>query len=1069
MDFANITTKLILSIFLFFYTLNLFGQVTSSVPTFNIIPSSPEGAALKKYGEIPVSLNTGIPNISIPLYNIKIKGIEVPVTLTYHAAGIKVDELASNVGLGWTLNIGGSQTSNVNGIPDLEERGWANVPLNRQLPQSGNLRTLFVDPSFSWESDPDYQRMFDLAYGLFDTQPDVFYLNLNGRTLNYFYDQSHQIYLAPFSRVKFNHDHEVVDENDNIFTFNEVESSSTHYSYVNFDSATAPQVPSFYFNETTYLSRIKSAYGDSIIYHYEPYYYHFANRPSRTRYSLIDDQLSTQVCVRPKDTYTSSYTDVSGKRIKEIIASNQLKIEFIYAQNRTDLPGAAALTGIIVKNIISGEVLFRYTLTYGYYYSGVVNNANSYRLKLLSVQQDGEKPYSFEYNLSALPNRIIQGEDHWGYNNGTMGGDNLLPIDSDRGFYTGANRAPNANTVQNGILEKINFPTGGSTSFEYEPNIATVVTGGPGPTNVPKAAYGYGVSDTTVSVPFVVNSGSTFRYSYHSSSGDVFDPETGELIYAYIKVLNSSGNVVASFIGDSPTQGSSSPYLPTGSYTIVIESSAKFSNAFLTISWTEVANIPVQAIDVIKAGVRIKKITSNFIIGEPLVKTFEYTKPTDKSVSSAVVQADPVYSYTYRYATRPPASRDIVECFFNAQSSSSLSPSLPVIYSNVNVYTSGSQNGYTANRFTAFNNVAATVRYPFVPFYVVDWTNGLPIETINYSWDVSHSVYKPVNKVVNEYKLAYGSTVLNQPHEKVMVGYKVSILIPEKLDIPSSPAEFEYDSYNNYASWMYQTGQTKTVYDPVDTSKQIITKEKYYYDNPNHIERTRIEVSKSTGESYKVSMRYPKDIDANYSYNSSPVVEKRVMINNSGSDRLVTSEIITYNNQPGAFPLAYYNLKNNAPLAPSSLPLFSGLTAPSNYEKRLDYAYDSNHNIIQTVKEGLANTTYLWGYKKQYPIAEIKNATYQQVIDLLGQTQIDQLNDVIYTDAQIRNILAVLRNINNAMVTIYTYKPLVGMTSSTDAKGQTTYYEYDELQRLKSVKDQNGKIIRQTDYHYQNR
>nr|WP_199159147.1 hypothetical protein [Pedobacter sp. ASV2] len=56
----------------------------------------------------------------------------------------------------------------------------------------------------------------------------------------------------------------------------------------------------------------------------------------------------------------------------------------------------------------------------------------------------------------------------------------------------------------------------------------------------------------------------------------------------------------------------------------------------------------------------------------------------------------------------------------------------------------------------------------------------------------------------------------------------------------------------------------------------------------------------------------------------------------------------------------------------------------------------------------------------------------------------------------------------NAQITTYTYKPLVGMTSSTDTKGQTTYYEYDEFQRLKNVKDQNGNVIKKNAYHYKN-
>ncbi|MNZ97578.1 hypothetical protein D3C78_1168210 [compost metagenome] len=57
---------------------------------------------------------------------------------------------------------------------------------------------------------------------------------------------------------------------------------------------------------------------------------------------------------------------------------------------------------------------------------------------------------------------------------------------------------------------------------------------------------------------------------------------------------------------------------------------------------------------------------------------------------------------------------------------------------------------------------------------------------------------------------------------------------------------------------------------------------------------------------------------------------------------------------------------------------------------------------------------------------------------------------------------------SDAQITTYTYEPLVGMTSSTDAKGQTTYYVYDGFQRLKWIKDQEGNILKTTDYHYQN-
>jgi YD repeat-containing protein len=53
-----------------------------------------------------------------------------------------------------------------------------------------------------------------------------------------------------------------------------------------------------------------------------------------------------------------------------------------------------------------------------------------------------------------------------------------------------------------------------------------------------------------------------------------------------------------------------------------------------------------------------------------------------------------------------------------------------------------------------------------------------------------------------------------------------------------------------------------------------------------------------------------------------------------------------------------------------------------------------------------------------------------------------------------------------SQMTSYTYDPLVGLTSSTDAKNQVSYYEYDSFQRLMNVKDKDGNILKHVDYHY---
>ena len=49
------------------------------------MPPSPTAAALGLYGEYPVSLSTGTPEISIPIYEIRSKKLNLPISLNYMA------------------------------------------------------------------------------------------------------------------------------------------------------------------------------------------------------------------------------------------------------------------------------------------------------------------------------------------------------------------------------------------------------------------------------------------------------------------------------------------------------------------------------------------------------------------------------------------------------------------------------------------------------------------------------------------------------------------------------------------------------------------------------------------------------------------------------------------------------------------------------------------------------------------------------------------------------------------------------------------------------------------------
>lgn len=70
-------------------------------------------------------------------------------------------------------------------------------------------------------------------------------------------------------------------------------------------------------------------------------------------------------------------------------------------------------------------------------------------------------------------------------------------------------------------------------------------------------------------------------------------------------------------------------------------------------------------------------------------------------------------------------------------------------------------------------------------------------------------------------------------------------------------------------------------------------------------------------------------------------------------------------------------------------------------------------------------------------------------------------------ESLINNAAAKLRNsLPQAMVSSYTYRPLVGMTSKTDARGITEYYKYDGMQRLQAILDHLNYVNKSFDYHY---
>ncbi len=170
------TKNILLTLFIIYHTIIGFSQgdpndaVGRVAPT---IPPLPNAAALHKFAEVPVNNFSGIPDISVSLYELKGKDLSVPVSLNYHLGNVKVNQPASNVGLGWALNAGGSVSRTVHGLPDELDMGY--VKLTSEYDYETNLPTYGVSVSdfdLSYNSatvpmpDGSYMKQFSVRNNL---------------------------------------------------------------------------------------------------------------------------------------------------------------------------------------------------------------------------------------------------------------------------------------------------------------------------------------------------------------------------------------------------------------------------------------------------------------------------------------------------------------------------------------------------------------------------------------------------------------------------------------------------------------------------------------------------------------------------------------------------------------------------------------------------------------------------------------------------------------------------------------------------------------------------------------
>ncbi len=126
--------------------------------------------------------------------------------------------------------------------------------------------------------------------------------------------------------------------------------------------------------------------------------------------------------------------------------------------------------------------------------------------------------------------------------------------------------------------------------------------------------------------------------------------------------------------------------------------------------------------------------------------------------------------------------------------------------------------------------------------------------------------------------------------------------------------------------------------------------------------------------------------------------------------------------------------------------------------------YSSKGNPVEIKRLNLPPTTYVWGYKHSYPFASVQNASKASVEAVIGN--LDTVAD-LYLDTQIEEKGTALRSgFPSGMVTYGVMKSGIGLSKMVAPNGLKNTYDYDDINRLISIKNHTGGVTNSYKYFY---
>ncbi len=785
-------------------------SIAQTRPTIQVLtPPPPDVSALGKFGLVPVSNFTGIPDISYPIYTVKEGTLTFPVSLKYYAGGLKVKEDASEVGLGWALSASGTITSTTRGAPDFPggfQNTYVDIPdapdviktfkspqssiegsyylwtsEGHQFPPNGGTGTIYSGLSLPHNGvSKEYFNYFQVGYEgrAPDFTSDLYHINIGEKSYKFIFDNNFKPVVLGDGSLKIElipngtyPDWKVTDENGITYYFTQRQlyysNSSDPYFVGNRTTSTM---------NTWYLTRIVSPVNGEIDFNYAYNTQQFVHPLPTLSETYLVGNVSPHT-QQSRESVVPNFTIYQQLNLTSITFSEG-SVKFLYADQRLDLDGARRLQSIEVRSK-QNKLLKKVTLDNDAYFTttagfsgipefnAIFNNLSQYtsdnhykRLKLKSVIESDStgtnqyKKTSYTYNEQLnLPAKLSLAVDHWGYYNGA-GNSQLIPpanimFNGSQQILAGANRNANPDYMQANMLTSITYPTGGSSTFTYETNQ-------------------YQQQDLVT--------------TYYDSIGDGYKA-SGSSTMNYSSLLNSTGSFTAGAWGDKRL----------GIFCLVDRHGNYPSNYDLNIA-------------IYKDGSFLKRITTSASSYIPVVD------------SSIVINAGSVYKFVFEPFTQDFYNNCEIRFQVSVKATSSSTSTV------LNTYYSG---GLRVNKIASYDPVSQATN---IKKYT--YLNGVPDDVPIYVSQEGTDFYQETSPTGvidrrNVFRYRYGQSVypFSDGRDAAFFGYGKVQVSESDQNNQNGVTEFTYNSTNSLnvnTMLYYSSSMTNSLADADMHSASII-------------------------------------------------------------------------------------------------------------------------------------------------------------------------------------------------------------------------------------------------------